>query len=291
MPRWLQTECGDHDLLEASSPTDDQRAGSSSTRDARSAISESPADPTGLRTARLVGRLKKKTVAHSGLVDACRTISAHIALWHARVSECTLQVCFPPVVECRVELSDAELMQRVQAGEAGCFDHLVRRYRRALLRAACNKLGDPQWAEDVVQETFLAAFASRHTFDPRFSFRTWVWTILLNLCRRQWKRRESRPRETPLVETALSGTGADPLDLDDGLARALRTERRRQVDELLARLPAPQADALRLRFFGELPFAEIAQVMECSLSGAKVRVRNGLESLARMLRESEVESP
>ena len=49
-------------------------------------------------------------------------------------------------------------------------------------------MGRDDWAEDVVQETFLCVFKSLHTYDSRYSFRTWLWTILLNQCRRQLKR-------------------------------------------------------------------------------------------------------
>src|SRR5690606_25097290 len=131
------------------------------------------------------------------------------------------------------------------------------------------------WAEDVVQEAFLAAFAARHTYDPTFSFRTWLWTILLNLCRRQWKRRESRPQEISW------GAGSDdestslpePATETTALTQMLAVERRQQVHVLLARLPEPQADALRLRFFGGLQFDEIAEIMGSSVSGAKRRVK------------------
>src|SRR4029077_6986423 len=97
-----------------------------------------------------------------------------------------------------VDLDDVQIMCRVQAGEVELFDLLVRRYRGPLLNVAWSKLGDATWAEDVVQETFLAAFAARATYNPRFAFRTWVWTILLNLCRRQWQRRQTRPGEQSL---------------------------------------------------------------------------------------------
>ena len=86
-------------------------------------------------------------------------------------------------------------MRRIQAGEVELFDLLVERYRNALVRVALSKLGDVAWAEDIVQESLLAAFVARDTYDPQFAFRTWLWTILLNLCRRQWQRREGRPRE------------------------------------------------------------------------------------------------
>src|SRR5580658_11223949 len=89
---------------------------------------------------------------------------------------------------------DGELMRRIQGGEFSFFEILVERYRPALLRVAGGMLDDAALAEDVVQETFLAVFASRHTFNPAFHFRTWLWTILLNLCRAQRKRLARRPQ-------------------------------------------------------------------------------------------------
>jgi RNA polymerase sigma-70 factor (ECF subfamily) len=78
----------------------------------------------------------------------------------------------------------------------------------------------------------------------------------------------------------------EPVSNDTPLANLLKIERREQIHELLNRLPDVQADALRLRFFGGLQFAEIAQAMESSLGAAKQRVKTGLMSLAAILRES-----
>lgn len=192
-----------------------------------------------------------------------------------------------------MDLDDLTIMLRVQAGEVELFDLLVRRYRDPLLNVAWSKLGDRTWAEDVVQETFLAAFASRATYNPRFAFRTWVWTILLNLCRRQWQRRETRPREQslPIAPPEILAGYREPASHDSALAILLRTERREQVHRLLARLTDVQADALRLRFFGGLQFSEIALAMGSSLGAAKQRVKQGLFVLAEFLRENEGELP
>jgi RNA polymerase sigma-70 factor (ECF subfamily) len=180
---------------------------------------------------------------------------------------------------------DVEIMRRVQAGESRLFDELASRYRPTLVRVARSKLGDAEWAEDAVQETLLAAFSARDSFDPRFAFRTWLWTILLNVCRRQWQRRARR-----LSERRFSWDGESPaapklVTRETGLAVLLLTERRDQVHRMLARIPEPQADALRLRFLAELPFAEIALAMDSSLSAAKQRVKQGLIALAALLRD------
>lgn len=191
-----------------------------------------------------------------------------------------------------MSLDDAEIMRLVQNGELEPFDELVRRYRRALLRVAESKLGDAAWAEDVVQETFLAVFAARDTFNPSFAFRTWLWTILLNLCKRHLKRRGSRVRETSSYTAATSvgqNRTAEPVHHETGLSKALLAERDAKLHAVLRQLPDAQADALRLRFFGGLQFQEIAEAMGSSLNGAKMRVKHGLLSLAETLRKEEGE--
>ncbi len=180
--------------------------------------------------------------------------------------------------------TDAALMSRVQRGETELFAELVARYQPALRRVARSRLGRSDWAEDVVQETFLAAFKSRATFDARFSFRTWLWTILLHQCHGHYQRRLRSVPVEPLTEEyrqevpeSSASAGGAPL------AQLLAKERSAQLEFLLGRLALAQADALRLRFFGELKFHEIADAMQCSLNTAKNRVRMGLVRMAELL--------
>jgi RNA polymerase sigma-70 factor, ECF subfamily len=186
-------------------------------------------------------------------------------------------------------LDDSQLMRRVQEGDLASFEVLVERYRPALIRVAAGMLGDVVLAEDAVQETFLAVFTARHTFNPSFLFRTWLWTILLNLCRRSRARRARRPQE--MTRSALNaGADVEPRDpstRDTGLAALLRRERSAQLQQLLNDLPDTQADAIRLRFFAGLTYDEIARSMGVSLGGAKLRVKSGLAKLSERLRGDE----
>lgn len=183
-------------------------------------------------------------------------------------------------------LPDQALMRRVQAGDTGAFAELVRRYQPALLRVARSRMGREDWAEDAVQETFLAAFKGRATYREPYSFRTWLWTILLNKCRRSWSGQTRRPRVVCWTDEAAGG---DPSPLEEArpanqaeqpLERVLARERVDLLETSLAALPTAQADALRLRFFGGLKFEEIAEAMQCSLGTAKNRVRWGLMRMA-----------
>lgn len=188
-------------------------------------------------------------------------------------------------MELRLLEPDAADMQQVQAGCLDRFRPLVARHQSAMFRYARSRLGSRTLAEDAVQEAFLAAFRGRHTYDASRPFRAWLWTILANTCSRLAKKR---------AERATTAFAAPPEEWVDPGASALaaleRQDERRQLAELLAQLPDEQADAIRMRFFGELSFDEIAAVLSCSAATIKSRVRYGLEKLAGWLKSSQ-ESP
>ncbi len=183
-----------------------------------------------------------------------------------------------------VTQSDAALIARVRAGETDCFGEIVRRYQAALTRVARSRLGRADWAEEVVQETLLAAFKSAASYDCRFSFRTWLWTILLNQCHSHYQRRMRsvalEPWSVDCEDTIGDDQRAEGLS---PLTNLLAKERSAALEVLLGQLSAVQADALRLRFFGGLKFQEIAATMQCSLNTAKNRVRLGLMRMAELL--------
>lgn len=181
---------------------------------------------------------------------------------------------------------DGMLIAAVLAGEREAFAHLVTRYQGPLLKAALSRLGQRPLAEEVVQETFLSALKWLASYDSRYSFRTWLWTILLNQCSRQGKREARHVQPSDLAAVADRDAVGRNRDGRSPLDEVLAREDVRLVHELLARLPEVQADALRLRFFGGLTFPEIAAAMQCSEPGAKHRVKMGLLTLAKWVNES-----
>jgi RNA polymerase sigma-70 factor, ECF subfamily len=190
-------------------------------------------------------------------------------------------------------ISDQILMRQVQAGDHAAFAEIVRRYQPALMRVARSRLGRADWAEDAVQETLLAAFKWRDSYREPNNFRTWLWTILLNQCRRSWTGYLRQPRlyfwnEQPAAELEPAVFQAS-IDRGEGppWQRLLAQERSERLESLLKQLPTAQADALRLRFFGGLKFEEIAETMQCSLGTAKNRVKWGLMRLAALVRQAD----
>lgn len=176
---------------------------------------------------------------------------------------------------------DGMLIAAALTGDEQAFAHLTHRYQSALFRLANSRLGQRELAEEAVQETFLAAHRWLATYDSRYSFRTWLWSILLSQCSRQAKRESRQPSENlPHPESAAATPDASPL------RQLLDSESRDRLHQLLARLPPPQTDALRLRFFAGLTFPEIAAAMHISQAGAKHRVKTALIKLGQWLDSS-----
>ena len=176
---------------------------------------------------------------------------------------------------------DGMLVAQVRAGDSAAFGEIVARYQAALLHAARSRLGRADLAEDAVQEAFFCAYKWFDSYNSQYSFRTWLWTILLNQCTRiaQRQARGTAPAgDAPALPAEIASREASPIEL------LLRRERVEQLHALLARLPEVQADALRLRFFGELKFQEIADAMGISESGAKNRVKLALLQLSAWLK-------
>jgi len=178
---------------------------------------------------------------------------------------------------------DEELMREVQLERFEAFEELVRRHHANLMRLAQSRLTDRVAAEDVVQETFLAVFAARQSYRPELPFRTWLWTIALNLCKRQAKRAAGIASSQRLVDPQEIEATSWTLPVPSSLQTLVSAERDAQLHAALAKLPEVQADALRLRFFGGLKFEEIATAMGSSLNSAKMRVKHGLIRLARLV--------
>lgn len=189
----------------------------------------------------------------------------------------------------RDDLTDAVLISSTLSGDRESFGVIVRRYQGPLLRLAHSRLGQIELAEEAVQDAFASAYRSLGSYRSEFSFRTWLWTILLNQCRQQYKRLQNRPAVTGLELDDESAVGL-PAHAAGPMQLAISNERTEYIDDLLRNLPDAQHRALRLRFFGGLRYQEIADAMHCSLSTAKMRVRVGLEKLSAMLSPGEVNS-
>jgi RNA polymerase sigma-70 factor (ECF subfamily) len=173
----------------------------------------------------------------------------------------------------RVEIEDRELVSRVLGGRTDDFRVLVERHQQSIFRFASGLLGNRDEAEDVTQETFLAAFANLSGYDSsRAAFSTWLFTIARNRCFNLLKR--SRPIAANELDSIADVAPTDPI---------VSQELSQQLDRALAALPVEQRSAFVLAEIEELPYAEIARIERTSLGTVKSRIHRAKERLQSLL--------
>jgi RNA polymerase sigma-70 factor (ECF subfamily) len=164
---------------------------------------------------------------------------------------------------------------------------LYEAYHASAFRLAYVLLQDGQDAEEVVQDAFVYAFRNIERYDTdRASFWTWLRVILVSRCR---NRRRRQQLQFVSLE-ALDAAGQAPADVGSTSdpAGALETlGARRAVWEALQRVSPGARDALVLRYYEGLSYAEIASTLACSSDAARARVAHGKTQLRRLLAASE----
>ncbi len=176
-----------------------------------------------------------------------------------------------------------DLIERALAGDETAARDLHTAHYPVILRLAYMLLQNEQDAEDATQDAFIYAFENLDRFDPeRASFEAWLKVIVTSRCRDRQRRR----RVGWLSLQGILGTGREPVDeaADRQPEVALELEdQQRMIWEALKRVPRKSQQALILRYFGALTYAEMAQALGCAVSTAKSRVAYGHQALSRIL--------
>jgi len=167
---------------------------------------------------------------------------------------------------------------------------LYEAHHASAFRLAYLLLEDRLDAEEVVQDAFVYAFRHLDQYDPdRASFWTWLRVILVSRCRNK-RRRKQLPRISLETLMAVGQTPAETKEASDP-ARALeRLDMRRRVWEALQQVSDGARDALILRYYEGLPYAEVAEILGCSSEAARSRVVHGKAQLRGLLTAPEERS-
>jgi len=146
-------------------------------------------------------------------------------------------------------------------------------HHRQAIGLAFRILGDMGDAEEAVQEVFLSAWRSGHTYDPsRGSTHTWILSMVRNRSIDVLRARRRRPVQ-PLAE------GVDPPDTTDVPAQAASNVDAASARAALDTLPPEQKQVIELAYFGGLSHTEIAAQLAAPIGTVKGRIRLGLDHL------------
>jgi RNA polymerase sigma-70 factor, ECF subfamily len=175
------------------------------------------------------------------------------------------------------EPTDLELIACWKAGDTRAATRLVGRHSQALARFAASS-GERDGIEELVQDTFVRAFASLDSFRSESSLRTWLFTIERNLMLDR-RRAERRDRETVPIEDAdrISEYGA----LDALIAEEVQERVRRSLDAL----SPTQREVFTLRVQQGLSYREIAEIVNSTEGAARVHYHNAIQTVKEFLRD------
>lgn len=185
---------------------------------------------------------------------------------------------------------DFALMSRIARGDEKAFTRIVEKYQQAVLGTVAKMTKQSPDTEDIAQQVFIRLWKSAGRYQPDAKFTTFLFTITRNLVFNE-TRRKSRRKEHSFDEQeqdwhrslADQTPGARP---DESLGQ---NELRRVVDQAIADLPETQRLAVILRRYEEMPYDEMARVLDLTVPAVKsqlFRARATLrEALAPYLNE------
>lgn len=166
--------------------------------------------------------------------------------------------------------SDEALAERVWAsGDRAAFALLVTRYRSRVVVLARRMLAgrSAEEAEDVAQETFLAAYEKRTSYGRGLPFRPWLYRIAVNRCLDRLRAESRRPAALSWDTVAEPETpGADPL------SALLADEGEQRLEAAIAALPPKLRAVFLLRHLEELSYEDIGQATGVPLSTVKTHL-------------------
>ena len=152
---------------------------------------------------------------------------------------------------------------------------LFDQYKALVYRTAYLMLGQPQDAEDALQDVFARVFPALHSYDAeRGAFSTWLHRITVNVC--LMRQRRDAPPDAELDEESATAASMQTSAEHDPFAVLSRMD---QAEHLLAALDADQRAVVVLRFYHDLPYAEIAEITGVALGTVQSRLGRALRKM------------
>ena len=173
---------------------------------------------------------------------------------------------------------DEDLIRRMQADDLDAFETFFLRHRSSIYRTAYGLTGDPNAAEEVLQDTFARAYQRRAILRLDVSPVPWLHRVAINLC---YSRLGRRRLFTGPIDDAEAGLVRDVAI--EPAERAERRELRQIVREGVAALPPKHQSVVILYYLHGLSLQETAPMLDVRLGTVKSRLHYALRSLRAQL--------
>ena len=176
-------------------------------------------------------------------------------------------------------MDDSDLIRHCLTGDSNACADLYQRWCGCVYRLAYCILRQEQDAEEVTQDVFVYAFSRLASYDAsKSAFRTWLYTITISRSRNKLRRKWLPTVEIDeWSESETSNETRPPEELSE-----LQAERER-VWAALGQLSPKLREAVVLRYFENLTYPEIGQILSCPMKTIQSRVRLAHKELRKLL--------
>ena len=169
---------------------------------------------------------------------------------------------------------DAARVRDCLAGDPQAFAALVQQYEKPVYNVALRMLRNPEDARDIAQSVFLKAWQNLSSYDPKYKFYSWIYRMAIN---ESLNILRSHGRDAGPVDERLPAEDASPADvLASGQGRAA-------VLAAVGRLKPEHRSVIVLHYFVDLPYEDIADVLEVDAKTVKSRLYSARQVLKDQL--------
>jgi RNA polymerase sigma-70 factor (ECF subfamily) len=187
------------------------------------------------------------------------------------------------------ELTDAEVMLELRAGNMAAFDVLLAKYRKPIVHFMFRMVHNQAVAEELAQEVFLRVYRSRETYRAEAKFSTWMYRIATNLgVNHARDTRHERTASTIYLDEPDTETGTTPdvADMTPSVeADMLQQERMKAIRAHVIALPERQKMAVLMHKYEGMDYKQIGEVLKLSESATKSLLFRAYQTLREKLKD------
>jgi RNA polymerase sigma-70 factor (ECF subfamily) len=173
--------------------------------------------------------------------------------------------------------TDEQLIVAFQQGDRDAFTELFERYRQSVYAFFRRRLANPARAEELTQECFVALIENAARYEPRASFRSYLYGIAMKLV---WAERRKSGRE--VAENEKLDTRTDAAHTDSSPESSI------WIRDALAKLEGAEREILMLREYEQLSYTEIGALMQTPVNTVRSRLFRARTALKEQLRSVKV---
>ena len=185
-------------------------------------------------------------------------------------------------------LEDFRLIDMAVGGDDKAYAKLLQRYKRPVYHVILKMVRNVDDAEDLMMESFSKAFRSLHKFKKDFTFSTWLFRIATNNTIDFIRKKKLNTLSIENTFTDDDG-GSVSIDIEDKgnldpQEEAIKSQKQEIIQVFVSMLPSKYQKLVRLRYFHELSYEEIAAELEAPLGTVKAQLHRARELLYDLIK-------